>query len=155
MTITDQDHANFLQQAVDESRRSVEIGGFPVGVLIVREGKIIARGISNGKALHDPTSHAEIDAIRKACSTLSTRSLKDCVLYSSMAPCPMCMSACTWASIPTIWFAIGREKLDPQHFEGEHDSTMINMNYRKPIQLVHYEPLEASALRIVTDWETS
>jgi tRNA(Arg) A34 adenosine deaminase TadA len=68
---------NFLTLAIEKSRESVSAGGFPVGVVLVRGGEIIATGLSDGKQLNDPTSHAEIAAIREACQKLKTRNLKD------------------------------------------------------------------------------
>lgn len=99
------DDIKFLQQAIEKSKESVALGGFPVGVVIVRNGEILTSGMSNGKQLNDPTNHAEIAAMREACKKLQTRDLKDVVLYSSLEPCLMCFAASTWASIPRMVYA--------------------------------------------------
>lgn len=57
----------FLGRAIEESKTSVDQGNFPVGCVIAQNDELVARGISNGKYLHDPTAHAEISAIRLLC----------------------------------------------------------------------------------------
>ncbi|MGE5312447.1 MAG: nucleoside deaminase [Acidobacteriota bacterium] len=140
-------------RAIELSKTSVEAGGFPVGAVILQNDIVIAEGISNGKELHDPTSHAETVAIRRACKELGSRSLRNTTLYSSMEPCLMCLSASSWASIPKIVYAASRERLDPQHFEGTHDIRQINAAMKKPIELVHAEDYEEIALQVIRDWE--
>jgi len=142
-----------LSQAITMSRASVEQGAFPVGVVIAINGEVIVSAISNGKKLSDPTSHAEIAAIREACHKLESRDLRKAVLYSSMEPCLMCYAACVWASIPKVIYAIAKTKLSPMHFEGTHSLSVINQDTRKPIDLVHMQELEAEALEVVETWE--
>ncbi len=79
--------------------------GGPFGAVVVnKEGKIIANG--NNKVLKDkdPTAHAEIVAIRKACKVLDTNDLSECILYTSCEPCPMCLSAIIWANIKKVYY---------------------------------------------------
>ncbi|MBQ8033192.1 MAG: nucleoside deaminase, partial [Elusimicrobiaceae bacterium] len=64
--------------------------GGPFGAVVVKNGKISARGCNQVTSTNDPTCHAEVDAIRKACAKLKTFELKDCILYASCEPCPMC-----------------------------------------------------------------
>lgn len=143
----------YLKQAIVKSKESVAVGGFPVGVVIVRNGEILSEGISNGKKLNDPTSHAEIEAIRKACKVLGTRNLKEVVLYSSLEPCLMCFAASTWASIPRVVYACNRRKVTKQHYEGEHDLTSINNSARHPIKLIHLLQFQTKAYKVIEDWE--
>jgi len=147
------DDSRFLQIVVEKSKESVALGGFPVGAIIVRNGEILAHGISNGKQLNDPTSHAEIVAIREACQKLQTRNLKNVVLYSSLEPCLMCFSASIWASIPKIVYACSRERVSGQHYEGNHNLSSINRLARKSIELIHFAELENLALKVIEDWE--
>lgn len=79
--------------------------GGPFGCVIVRQGKIIARGTNRVTSTNDPTAHAEVTAIRDACRDLGTFQLADCELYTSCEPCPMCLAAIYWAHIPTVYFA--------------------------------------------------
>ena len=147
------DDIKFLQQAIEKSEESIALGGFPVGVVIVRNGEILTSGISNGKQLNDPTSHAEITAMREACKKLQTRDLKDVVLYSSLEPCLMCFAASTWASIPRVVYACSRKRVSKQHYEGEHDITTINKSARRPMQRVQFSELEDEALKVIENWE--
>jgi len=145
----------YLDLAIEKSRESVNEGGFPVGAVVAVGGEVISTGISNGKILSDPSSHAEMVAIRKACTEIGSRNLgKTAILYSSMEPCLMCYGASVWASIPRLVFAIRRESLSPQHFEGDHNLNGINASTRRPINLIHAASFERQALSIVEQWET-
>lgn len=78
--------------------------GGPFGCVIVRRGEIIARGNNRVTSTNDPTAHAEVTAIREACTALKTFQLPDCELYTSCEPCPMCLSAIYWARIPRVYY---------------------------------------------------
>lgn len=78
--------------------------GGPFGCVIVRQGRIVARGNNRVTSTNDPTAHAEVTAIREACQALGTFSLEDCELYTSCEPCPMCLAAIYWARIPRIFY---------------------------------------------------
>jgi tRNA(Arg) A34 adenosine deaminase TadA len=142
----------FLVEAIEKSKESVAIGGFPVGVILVRDNEIVSTGLSNGKQLNDPTSHAEIAAIREACQKLRTRNLKDLVLYSSLEPCLMCYAASSWASIRRIIYACNRNRVSKQHYEGIHDLNILNKTMRHPIEMIHFVKLEEKALKVISDW---
>ena len=144
----------YLEQAITASKESVATGGFPAGSIVVFESKIIAKGISNGKATHDPTNHAEIAAIRAACQTLQTRNLSNVVLYSSLEPCLMCFAAASWASIQKIVYAARRNMVSKQHFEGNHELTSLNASLRHPIELIYIPKLEQEALQVIETWES-
>ena len=102
-------HKKFLKQAVKMAEKGVKSGkGGPFGAIIVKDGKIIARGYNQVTSSNDPTRHAEVDAIRKACKKLGTCELKDCVIYSSCEPCPMCLGAIYWARPKALFFAADR-----------------------------------------------
>ncbi len=144
---------NFLKQAIELSQKSAGAGGYPVGAIIVKNGVVIAEGLSNGKNNKDATNHAEIEAIRNASQKLDTRDLFDCEIYSSMEPCLMCFSASYWAKIRKVVYAIGKDKLSKQHNEGLHSLEEINSKNNIQIEIVHIKELENSALSIVQDWE--
>jgi guanine deaminase len=95
----------FLAEAIRLAVESVEAGGGPFGAVIVREGTIIGRGTNRVTLSNDPTAHAEIEAIRRACAGLGDFRLSDCVLYTSCEPCPMCLSACYWARLSAIVYS--------------------------------------------------
>lgn len=93
--------ARALQLALD----NVRAGGGPFGSVIVRDGGIVAEGANQVTATNDPTAHAEVIAIRTACSSLGIFELNDCEIYTSCEPCPMCLGAIYWARLSRIYFA--------------------------------------------------
>lgn len=100
-------HEEFLRRAIALSRRAgleYSTGG-AFGAVIVKDGKIVAEGMNQVVASHDPTWHAEMDAIRKASVILQNFKLHGCTLYTSAEPCPMCMAACYWAGIEEVYYA--------------------------------------------------
>ncbi len=104
-----QEHKHFLKRAVELAAQNMNTGkGGPFGAVVVRNGEIIAEGFNQVTSANDPTCHAEVDAIRKACQKLGTFELKDCVIYSSCEPCPMCLGAIYWARPKALYFAADR-----------------------------------------------
>lgn len=99
----------FMHEAIELSRKNVEAGGGPFGAVIVKDGKIVARGTNSVTLLNDPTAHAEISAIREACTVAANFKLTGCELYTSCEPCPMCLSAAYWAGITRIYYANTRQ----------------------------------------------
>jgi tRNA(Arg) A34 adenosine deaminase TadA len=144
---------DFSQQAIELSKESIKQGGFPVGAVVVKNGVVVSQGLSNGKNNKDATSHAEIEAIRNASQKLNTRDLFDCELYSSMEPCLMCFSASYWAKIKKIVYAVGKDKLSKQHYEGLHSLEEINLKNNRQIEIVHVKELESEGLSIIKEWE--
>lgn len=99
-------HNSFMQEAIDLSLKNVMDGtGGPFGAVVVKDGKIIARGANQVTATNDPTAHAEVVAIRAACSALNSFQLTGCTLYTSCEPCPMCLGAIFWARLDAVYFA--------------------------------------------------
>jgi guanine deaminase len=101
------DHEKFLRRAIELSARaSLEYStGGVFGAVIVRNDKIVAEGMNRVVASHDPTWHAEMEAIRLACITLQSFKLKGCTLYTAGEPCPMCMATAYWAEIDQIFYS--------------------------------------------------
>jgi len=102
-------HIRFLQEAVKVAQENVATGrGGPFGAVIVKDGEIIARCGNEVLGTKDPTMHAEVNAIRQACAKLQHFELKDCIIYSSCEPCPMCLGAIYWARPKALFFAADR-----------------------------------------------
>src|SRR6266566_4029147 len=96
----------FMARAIQLSLDNVLSGqGGPFGAVIVKDSKIIAEGVNRVTIDNDPTAHAEIVVIRKACAGLNSFTLKDCEIYTSCEPCPMCLGAIYWAHLSRIHFA--------------------------------------------------
>jgi len=103
-------HAQFLQQAIDLAVDNVtHHHGGPYGAVIVKEHQVIAASGNRVTANADPTAHAEIMAIRRACQKLNHFQLSDCLLYTSCEPCPMCLGAIYWARLTGVYYACNRE----------------------------------------------
>jgi tRNA(Arg) A34 adenosine deaminase TadA len=96
---------SFMARAIQLSRDNVlSDNGGPFGVVIVRNGNILAEGVNEVTTNKDPTAHAEVVAIRKACSKIGTFLLQDCEIYTSCEPCPMCLGAIYWARLARVYF---------------------------------------------------
>jgi len=96
----------FMARAIQLSIEGVQSGsGGPFGAVIVKDGEIVAEGMNQVTKTNDPTAHAEVLAIRQACTKLRSFELKDCELYTSCEPCPMCLGAIYWARLARVFFA--------------------------------------------------
>jgi tRNA(Arg) A34 adenosine deaminase TadA len=95
----------FLRRAIALATENVVSGaGGPFGAVIVRDGRILGEGVNTVTAVHDPTAHGEVNAIRAAAKALGAFSLTGCQLYTSCEPCPMCLAAAYWARIDAIYY---------------------------------------------------
>ena len=100
----------FLREAIRVARvRMLEGRGGPFGAVVARDGVVVARGWNAVTSTNDPTAHAEVVAIRRACRKLGSFSLAGCVLYASCEPCPMCLAAAYWARIDRLVLAASRD----------------------------------------------
>ena len=97
-------HHELMQRAIELSVRNVQQGGGPFGAVIARHGEVLAEGVNRVTANHDPTAHAEVQAIREAARRLGTFDLTGCELYTTGEPCHMCLCACMWANISKIYY---------------------------------------------------
>ena len=99
-----------LARAIELSREHMERGeGGPFGAVIVRDGGVLAEGWNQVTSTNDPTAHAEVVAIRRACQAVESFSLDDATLYASCEPCPMCLASAYWARVSRIVYANTRE----------------------------------------------
>lgn len=96
--------SDIMQLGIDEARKTMNqnIGG-PFGAVVVKDGEVIAVSSNHVLGNNDPTAHAEIMAIRKACDKLGTYDLTGCELYATGYPCPMCLGAIIWSNIKKIY----------------------------------------------------
>jgi tRNA(Arg) A34 adenosine deaminase TadA len=100
----------FMREAIKLAEAGMQSGqGGPFGCVIVRAGEIVGRGNNRVTSTNDPTAHAEVTAIRDACTRLKTFQLTDCELYTSCEPCPMCLASAYWARIPVLYYGNTRQ----------------------------------------------
>jgi tRNA(Arg) A34 adenosine deaminase TadA len=148
-------HEDFMKMAIALSVNNVQenIGG-PFGAVIVKAGKVIAQSANKVTTTNDPTAHAEVSAIRMACSVLKTFDLTGCVIYTSCEPCPMCLGAIYWAKIETIYYANTKNDAEEIGFSDKFIYDELDKPMEKRvlpvIQMMRNEGLEAFKL-----WETS
>ena len=101
--ITGEDR-KFMKMACELASENIDRGGGPFGAVIVKDGEVIAAAGNSVTLDNDPTAHAEVNAIRRACALTHNFKLDGCVVYSSCEPCPMCLSALYWAGVSRIYF---------------------------------------------------
>lgn len=124
----------FMEVAIQAAKESAKNGDYPLGAVIEIDGKIIAVGETRLKHENDPTVHGEIVAIRRACTLLQTRFLKDAVLYTTHEPCPMCASAAIWARMKGIVFGATIEDAEG-HATDKFSWRQINMKCKKVLEV--------------------
>lgn len=100
----------FMNQAIVSAKRAFLHDDVPIGAVIVRDGKVVARGENQVQLRKNPTLHAEIVAINRACKKLGTKFLDNCDIYISLEPCAMCATAISLARIKNVYFAATDEK---------------------------------------------
>ena len=101
---------NIMKQVLNLARHAAACGDVPIGAVIVRDGEIIARGENMVQRKQNPTLHAEIVAINRACKKLGQKFLDNCDIYVSLEPCAMCATAISFARIRNIYFAARDDK---------------------------------------------
>ena len=128
----------FMRRAIDLSERSIDEGGGPFGALIVKDGEIVAEGTNRVTLDNDPTAHAEVQAIRKACDRLDTFDLGGCEIYASCEPCPMCLGAIYWSRMRRVYYANTREDAAAIRFSDEdiYDEFSLPPEERRIVSLV-------------------
>ena len=127
--------------------------GGPFGAVVVRRGKIIARGWNQVPSANDPTAHAEITAIRAACQKLKTFQLDDCELYTSCEPCPMCLAAIYWARLQNVYYANTRQDAAKISF----DDDLIYREVAQPVsrrKVSMKQLLRPEALKAFAEWKS-
>lgn len=100
----------YMKQALKEAEKAGNNGEAPIGAVIVKDGSIIARGRNEREARQDPTLHAEIAVIRKACKRLGSWRLNDCDMYVTLEPCAMCAGAILQARIRRLFIGAADPK---------------------------------------------
>lgn len=145
----------YLKIAVEQAKKSLEQGGFPAGAIVVKDGKIISKAVSLGYILHDPTSHAEMAAIRQACKILKTANLEGATLYENLTSCAMCFSAANWAGIGRIVSGCKKtsDMVQKEYYEGETEIAKLNEENKRKIELVYLPDFENESLDLIREYE--
>ena len=134
----------FMEMAIRLSEENIDNGGGPFGAVIVRNGEIISTGANRVVPNNDPTAHAEVMAIRNACSKLGTFQLTDCTVYSSCEPCPMCLSALYWAGVKRICYGNTKDDAKAIDFDDSFIYNQLELPYKdRSIKCDHFMRNEA------------
>ena len=120
-----------MKIAIEEARK----GDFPFGAVVACDGKIIVKTHNKAGGL-DPTLHAEINAIRKACQILNTIELTNCTLYTTCEPCPMCFTAAWWAKIPKIVYGTESEDVQEDDWKIDVKCSYLNQKSGNRIEII-------------------
>jgi tRNA(Arg) A34 adenosine deaminase TadA len=145
-------HLDFMRRAVAIGREGMHAGqGGPFGALVVKRGVIVAESSNCVTSAIDPTAHAEVMAIRKACQELQTFILKDCTLYTSCEPCPMCLGAIYWARLDRVFFAAFHSDAAKANFD---DSLIYSELDKKPAdrKIPMKQMLRAEGVALFNEW---
>ena len=142
-----------MKVAIEEARKGfTRDDGGPFGAIIVRNGVPIANAHNEVLKTNDPTAHAEILAIRKACAHLESYDLSDCEIYSTSEPCPMCFSAIHWSRLKKLYFGTTKDDVSVIGF----DDGLIYDILRGKAQAVQLERINVdrdSCLGLLQEWD--
>ena len=135
-----------MKKAIEESKANLSNNyknGGPFGAVIVKDGEIISSSHNTVIESNDPTAHAEVNAIRKACQKLNTHDLSGCILYTSAEPCPMCLSAIIWSNIKIVYYANTKKDANDIGFRDDVIYEYLKGNNERLIEVRHIESEEA------------
>ncbi len=148
-----ENNKKYMLEAIRLAKENLKnLNGGPFGAVVVKDGKIIAKGVNTVTHQNDPTAHAEVNAIREACSKMGTYQLDGCEVYSSCEPCPMCLGALYWARPSKIYFAAGRKDAADAGFDDSfiYDELEKNVETR---QIATEQIKLKEATDVFTDWK--
>lgn len=149
----EKNHKYFIQKAIELAEKGMnKNAGGPFGCVIVKDNKVIAEGHNQVTIDNDPTAHAEVVAIRKACESLQNFQLEDCIVYTSCEPCPMCLGAIYWSRPKAVYYACTKEdaaeiNFDDQFIYDEIDKDISN----RSIEFVNIE--REKGIEVFKQWK--
>jgi tRNA(Arg) A34 adenosine deaminase TadA len=148
-------HEEYMKMAIRLAKLNVESGkGGPFGAVIVKDGEVIATAMNEVTSSNDPTAHAEVVAIRKACKVLGSYQLEACDIYSSCEPCPMCLGAIYWSRPNKVYFAATRKDAATSGF----DDDFIYQEIERPPddrQIPCVNKMRDEAVKAFKEWDES
>jgi len=149
--MTEQDR-QFMARAIELARHGVDANaGGPFGCVVVKDGEVIGEGNNRVTSTNDPTAHAEVIAVREACTRLGNFQLSGCTIYTSCEPCPMCLGAIYWARPDRVFYACTRDDAAKIGFDDDfiYEELEKTNNDR---EMVAVELMRAEALEVFRRW---
>ncbi|MFD1927621.1 nucleoside deaminase [Sporosarcina siberiensis] len=142
-------HEKWLQETISMAIENVNNGGGPFAAIVVQNGKVIGKGTNLVHLNNDPSSHAELLAIKEACQALASTDLSDCVLYASGEPCPMCLGVAYSTTVGQIYYACSKTDAYNETSFGIPVSPFYSDQNKAPEQrtvpFIHFETEDALA----------
>ncbi|MDN0083651.1 nucleoside deaminase [Crenobacter sp. SG2305] len=142
----------WLARAITLAAQNAADGGRPFGAVLVRDGEVLAEGVNRIAATHDPSAHAELLAIRQACTALQTPRLDGAVMYASGQPCPMCLAAMHLAGVSRVYYAYSNEDGAAYGLS----TAALYAELAKPLAEqslpVHYRPVRPTGVDLYRGW---
>ena len=149
-----EEHSKFIRRAIELAREGVKSNaGGPFGAVVVKDNIIIAEGHNSVTSVNDPTAHAEVVAIRKACEKLGSFQLDDCTIYTSCEPCPMCLGAIYWARPKNVFYACTREDAAEIDFDDQFIYNEIGKNIDER-QIKFTQIMQNEAKTVFKEWQS-
>lgn len=145
--------ADHMRRAIALSREKMQANeGGPFGAVVVKDGEVIAEGWNCVTSSNDPTAHAEVVAIRRACEKLARFDLRGCEIYTSCEPCPMCLASIYWARLDRMYYANSRDDAAAIDFDDEFLYREVAMDIDKR-SMPTDRLLEDEALEVFREWD--
>ena len=143
----------FMQEAIEVALKGLNNNeGGPFGCVVVKNGKIIGKGNNKVTSTNDPTAHAEINAIREACTNIGSFQLDGCEIYTTCEPCPMCLGAIYWARPDKVYYACNQQDAADVGFDDQFIYKEIPLPYSE--RSIPFEQLEReTALEVFKEWD--
>lgn len=142
-----------MRKAIALSQKGIDnYAGGPFGAIVVKDGKIIAEAHNEVTSTNDPTAHAEVLAIRRACKELNSFQLDDCIVYTSCEPCPMCLGAIYWARPKQVFFAGERVDAAAVAFDDQFIYNEISKELDKR-DIPFIQILREEAIPVFNNWQ--
>lgn len=130
-------HTQFLSQAVSLAQENYAQGGRPFGAVLVKAGKVLATGVNEIIHSHDPSTHAEMQAIRVATKAQQNPSLAGGIMYASGHPCPMCLAAIIMSGIEAVYYAFDNNDAEPFGFSSQPIYNKLGITLKpQPLPLI-------------------
>lgn len=146
----------YLIKAIELARANLREGGRPFGALVVCNDEVIATGVNEILATHDPTAHAELLAIRAASHQLASSDLSECVVYASGHPCPMCMAAMTMSGIKKVVYAYSNEDGAPFGLSTAAVYDELAKPFSEQAMLIKHVPVDTEGVpSLYSEWASA
>ena len=145
-------HEEFMRRAISLAQKGIdEEAGGPFGAVVVKDDEVVGEGFNQVTSTNDPTAHAEVVAIRRACEKLKTFQLDGCVIYTSCEPCPMCLGAIYWARPLRVFYAATRKDAADIGFDDQFIYEEIEKNFEhRQMKLVNL--MRDEGLTVFENW---